>query len=282
MGSRRLRWLLVSPFLVVLLLVLWGVMDSSSGASARTMWNDTWRNAEGVQLGGYLVTPVQARRVVSRPATGTPAPAIPSGDGRYPAVLLLHEWWGLNKDISYLSEQLAADGYVVLVPDLLRGRLSVTIPGALFQMLTTSADRIDRDLDRAFLRLRDVPEVDPDRIAVVGFCFGGTQAMRLGMRNEELYATAIFYGGNPISDRSEVGHLGARGPVLGVYGAKDRTISEDRVTAFEGALREAGVEHEFHIFPEEGHAFVTSSSIRRSRAAADAWDLLRGFLRRHL
>lgn len=282
MNARGLRLLVFLPLLAVLLVLLWAVMDATSGASARTMWNETWRDATGKQLGGYLVTPTQARRVVPRPATGTPAPAIPSADGRYPAVLLLHEWWGLNKDISYLAEQLAADGYVVLVPDLFRGRLAVTVPGAFFLRLTAPVDRIDSDLDRALLRLRDVPEVDPDRVALVGFGFGGTQAMRLGIRREDPAAVAVFYGADPVTDRREVGRLGTRGPVLGIYGERDRTIPEHRINAFQAALREAGVEEEFHLFPDQGHAFVSSASIRRQGAAAVAWDLLRGFLRRHV
>lgn len=275
-----MQWFLLGLVILVVGVVLWGVMDATGGASARTVWNSTWRDDDRTLLGGYLVTPVQARRVVTRPATGTPAPAIPSRDGRYPGVLLLHEWWGLNKEMTRLAEQIAADGYVVLAPDALRGRLAVSVPGALVQTMISPRRRIESDLDRALHELRSHPEVDPERIALVGFCFGGTQAMRLGVRTTRIAATAIFYGGGPITEPDEIGRLGSDGPVLGVYGGKDRTIALDAVRAFETALRASDVETEFHVFEDQGHAFVNSTSIRRRGDAAEAWDILRRFLRR--
>lgn len=280
---RWLRWVLASPVILVVVVLLWGIMDATGGASARTMWNDTWRDAEGTLLGGYLVTPTQARRVVRMPATGSPAVAIPSRDGRYPAVLLIHEWWGLNQNMARMAEQLAADGYVVLVPDAFRGRQAVRVPGALMVRALTPQHQIDRDLDRALQRLLAVEDVDPQRIAVAGFCFGGTQAMRIAVRTEEVRATAIFYGGGPITDGNELGLLGSGGPVLGIYGADDRTIRNDDVSTFEDLLNRAGVKTEFHLFENVGHAFVRPDTIRvPGSSAAIAWDRFRQFLRREL
>jgi dienelactone hydrolase len=158
----------------------------------------------------------------------------------------------------------------------------VTVPGALFQSVIQSQENIDRDLDLALRRLQQMPEVDSQRIAVAGFCFGGTQAMHLGIRNGEVALTAIFYGSNPVTDAGVLGSLGARGPVLAIYGEKDRLVSPQNVAAFEQALRTRGVEALFHRFPGQGHAFVDSGSIRVPGPAADAWELLRQFLRTYL
>lgn len=280
--ARSPALLLLIPPAVVVLIVLWGVMDSTGGVSARTMWSVTWRDDTGTQLGGFLVTPPQARRVVSRPATGTAAPALPSRDGRYPAVLLLHQWWGLNKEISYLAEQLASDGYVVLVPDLFRGRAAVSVPGALFQTLTVRQERIDRDLDRALQVLRDVPEADPERISVVGFRFGAAQAAYLATRADRISATVLFYPPSLPTDLGTIGSEDARGPVLGIFAGRDRRISGEQISAFEQALRSRDISVEIRAYPQESADFVNSASIRLGGAAGEAWDRLRQFLRNNV
>lgn len=282
MRRRTVRWLVATPVILLTVTLIWGLLDSSGGVSGRTQWNMRWNSAEETELGGYLITPSQARRYASSPATGTVIPARPSADGRYPAVLLLHEWWGLNAETVSMADQLSADGYVVLAPDLFRGRVSVSRPGAVLQMIRTPRAQVEDDVDRALTQLRAMPTVDPQRVGVLGFCFGGTQAMLLGSRTADLGATAIFYGGSPITTDDEIGALGARGPVVGIYGGEDSTISVDDVRRFEELLSQRGRETFFTVYPDAGHAFVDPRSLRRGGDAAAAWDQVRQLLQQYL
>lgn len=270
---------MVIPLALLGLLLLWAIIDSTEGASAATLWNHRWRAEDGQTLGGYLITPPDARRLVDATRVRPDATAPPRRDGRYPAVLLIHEWWGLNPQHVRVAEILSAHGYVVLAPDALRGRLSVTVPGALFQMATIPSERIDSDLDTALDELISLEVVDPGRIAVAGFCFGGTQAMRIGTRRAEPEAIAIFYGGGPITDAADLGLLGQEHAVLGIWGADDRTIPTGEVEAFENALRQVGGRPQFTVFDGVGHAFVNPRSIVSDPTAREAWGLFLLFLR---
>lgn len=279
---RFLRLILIIPVALVAAVALWGLLDSYSGASARTTWNRTWRAEDGHTLGGYLITPSEAIAYGVRQATGTTADALPSADGRRPAVLLIHELFGLNTEIAAMADQLARDGYIVLAPDAFRGRLAVTAPGALMQMVTVSDRRIAADLGRALAELRSHPDVDPQRIAVVGFCFGGTQTMRFANTVPGFAAAAIFYGGSPITEADDIGLLGRDAPLLGIYGANDPTIPVADVEAFRELVDVGEVPVDITIVEGEGHAFVNPRTIRERGAAADAWDRLRAFLREHV
>ncbi|MEX2443907.1 MAG: dienelactone hydrolase family protein [Alkalispirochaeta sp.] len=279
---RWIRWVVLTPVILLIVVGIWGFLDAGGGVGAEAMWNHRWNSSDGRQLGGYLIRPEQARRFVARPATGTPVTVEQSSDGRRPAVLMLHEWWGLTLETSAMAEQLSADGFIVLAPDLLRGRRSVSVPGALVQMVLTPDSQVRSDVDRALQELRDLPQVDPDRVAVVGFCFGGTQAMHLGSRSAQLAATVFLYGNGPITEADDLGFLGESGPVLGIYGAQDRTIPLEDVRRFESLLDEAERRATISVYEGVGHAFVNSETIRSRRAAAEAWDEVRRFLAREL
>lgn len=268
------------PVALILAVALWAVLDANEGAAGTRSWNARWRSESDTELGGYLIRPADARRYLGGPPPGAPAPNEPSADGRYPAVLLLHEWWGLNNEIVQMADALAADGYIVLAPDLLRGRLAISVPGTLLLMATTPSDRIAADIDTARAYLAEIPEVDPERIAVAGFCFGGTQAMRAGARWEENGATAVFYGGGPIQESAELGYLGASAPLLAIYGAEDRSIPLDQVEQFRSLL--AGRDAEVLVYEGEGHAFVDPLSIRVEGSGAEAWYRFRQFLQEEL
>lgn len=280
MNTRRriVRWAIAAPAAFAIVLLLWAVLDAFEGASARTIWNHTWQSSTGRLLGGYLITPEQARRLQPGPVTGTRITVAASGDDRLPAVLLIHEWWGLNREMVHMAEQLALDGYVVLAPDAYRGGLAVSVPGALLQNLVRSRRRITADLDTAYDVLQSLPGVDPDRIAVVGFCFGGTQAMLLGARSREARAIGIYYGSDPIVDRDAIGHLSGGRLLLGIYGGSDNLIPLDDVLTFERLLHESGARAAIEVVPDYGHAFVNPRALAEDPIAASTWDRMRRFL----
>lgn len=232
-----------------------------------------------------------ARGTVERLANATiPGPdgplhtyvAVPEeGEGPFPVVVMIHEFWGLDEATIGKAELLAEDGYVVVAPDLMRGRTTRWLPSAIWQTIRTPDERVRADLD-AVLAAADAlaPElaVDAERLAVMGFCFGGRHALRYALERPQVRATGVFYGNVP-GDAASLARLG--GPVLGVFGAEDGSIPLAEVAAFEEGLAAAGVEHEVRVFDGVGHAFVTTAeAIASDPVQGEAWELLRAFLRR--
>jgi carboxymethylenebutenolidase len=246
-----------------------------------------------VTFGLVLSVPVDAaltrHRVPSltnavAPSAGGPDVALylarPTGEGPFPTVVMLHEFWGLNEELIAKAELLASEGYLVVAPDTFRGGSTSWLPRAIYQSLSTPQARIDEDLDAVHAWLLEHPDVDPARIAVMGFCYGGRAALRYSLHNPTLAATAVFYG-RPVTDVERLRQL--RGPVLGVFGSADRQIPVSEVRAFDEALSQAGVRHQVSLYEGQGHAFVSSvEAIREGGAPLRAWNELIGFLERTL
>ena len=203
--------------------------------------------------------------------------ARPSGEGPFPAVVMIHEFWGLNEALISKATLLSEEGYVVVAPDTLRGTTTRYFPKALFHTITTPTERVVQDLDAVMAALRADPTVQADRIVVMGFCYGGGKAWSYALaRPLDVAGTAVFYG-DTTADAAAMAAL--RGPVLGVFGAEDDLIPLDEVAAFEGALAEAGVPHTVRVFDGVGHAFVTSADgIAGNAVQREAWTVLTGFL----
>jgi carboxymethylenebutenolidase len=224
--------------------------------------NVSYSDPEGITLRGYL--------------------AKPSGNGPFPAVLMIHEWWGLNKDTTLLAEALADEGFVVLAADAFRGSVASTPGNARKQVTETPREQIAADLDAALDFLRSHPRVAPGRVASLGFCFGGTQSMYMGTRNPELAAVVIFYGGGPIQRAADLGSMRQAGPVLGIYGEEDGNIPVSQVRNFEDALESRKVEHTVTLYPGVGHAFVKSNTYNSGGAPEEAWNQMVMFLKENL
>lgn len=131
-----------------------------------------------------------------------------------------------------------------------------------------------RDLYEVAQYLRTLPEVDPRRIASVGFCFGGAMSARLATVDPDLRAAVIFYGQNPPLDA--VPRIGAQ--VLGLYGSEDPGITQT-VPAFAQAMASAGKRFEYHVYPGAKHAFFNDTRPNFHReSATDAWERVVRFL----
>jgi carboxymethylenebutenolidase len=206
--------------------------------------------------------------------------ARPPGEGPFPAVIMIHEFFGLNESIVGKANGLAEAGYLVVAPDTFRGSTTAWIPRAIFQTVTTPPERINADLDAAFAWLAGQPDADPARIAVLGFCYGGRASLAYSLHNPRVAATVIFYG-SPVTDPRALETL--TGPVLGIYGGADASIPLANVRAFDAALEQAGVPHEISVYEGQPHAFVTDiESIRQGGAQGDAWEQMLRFLDRAL
>jgi len=204
--------------------------------------------------------------------------AQPAATSSTPGIILIHELFGLNADIVQKADLLAKQGYTVLAVDAYRGKTTQQLLRGIWLVLTTPQEEINADLDAGFAYLAGLPGVDPARIGAVGFCFGGTQALRLGIRNPDLAANVIFYGSGLVTDSSQLRNLGANGPVLGIFGEQDRSIPLEEVYGFEQALQDRSILYRVSIYPDVGHAFVTPQSLSVPGAAQQAWREMLTFL----
>jgi len=224
--------------------------------------NVTFTGSEGVMLRAYL--------------------ARPAGAGPHPALVMVHEFFGLNEDVVKKADVLAQEGYVVLAVDAYRNQTTALVPRAIWLVATTPQDRIAQDIDAGFAYLAKLEGVDPKRVGAVGFCFGGTQVMKMSARNPDLAASVIYYGSGPFTQPDELGVMGARGPVLGIYGEQDNSIPVSEVRAFEQAMEARGVRHQVTIYPGVGHAFVKSNTLGVPGPAQQAWNEMLAFLDKSL
>lgn len=207
--------------------------------------------------------------------------ARPAGKGPFPAVIMIHEWWGLRSDIVSKAQLLSERGYVVAAVDVFRGKNTTSVPGAILLVSSHKREQILSDLDSAWRWLSVMPEVRKDRIGITGFCFGGTWSLNYSLVNPKIAATAVFYGSGITTNAAELKAL--THPVLGIFGGKDRLLPVSRVLAFSNSLAAAGVPAEIVIYPGEEHAFVKGpESIRTNRNQKDAWDRLAGYFNRTL
>ena len=206
--------------------------------------------------------------------------ARPAAPGPHPTVIMIHEFWGLRPDIVGKAEALAQEGYVVVAPDLFRGSTTGWVPRAIYQVVSTPQEQIIDDLDAVFNWLSSQPDVKADRIATLGFCFGGGASLRYSLANNQLAGTVILYG-SPIADAAQLKSL--PGPVLGIFGGADQSISVSQVNAFEAGLNEAGVPNQITIYENQPHAFVKSiEEIRQGGPQGQAWDEVLAFLKETL
>jgi carboxymethylenebutenolidase len=119
-----------------------------------------------------------------------------------------------------------------------------------------------------------------DRVGILGFCYGGRTSLTYSLHNDQLAATVIFYGA-PETDPQVLRAL--PGPVLGIFGGADNSISSEDVRTFEAALDQAGIPNEITIYPGQPHAFVTDiASIRSGGVQGQAWEQMLQFLSKNL
>jgi len=206
--------------------------------------------------------------------------AQPEGEGPFPTVIMIHEFWGLNESIAGKADLLAKEGYFVIAPDTFRGSTTGWVPRAIYQVISSKSENVIADLDSVYAWLESQPDVDTSRIAIAGFCYGGRTSLAYSLHNNQLAATVVFYGA-PETDPAVLKTL--PGPVLGIFGGADPSIPVEQVKAFDAALTEADVPHEITIYEGQPHAFVQDAQgIQAGGAQAEAWNQMLAFVEKNL
>ena len=213
---------------------------------------------------------------------GTPGYlARPAADGEYPAVVMIHEWWGLNENIEHMADILAGHGYVVFAVDLYDGEVAENSSEAarLSGQVRENPGVAVGKMSSAVSGLRDRSDTT-DRVASLGWCFGGGQSLQLSLSDADLNATVIYYG-TLTTNESTLQRIDA--PVLGIFGSEDQVVSVESVREFNRTLGELGIEREIHVYEGAGHAFANPSGESfRPNDTRDAWSKTLRFLDENL
>ena len=189
--------------------------------------------------------------------------AAPEAGG--PGILVLHAWWGLNPFFINLCDGLAEKGLTVLAPDMFQGHVAKTIEAAE-KLAKSSEDQVINDIVMAakdYLLART-----EGQIGVIGFSFGAAWALVVGARDSgQISATVLFYGVYDV-DFSKI-----KSKVLGHFGEKDEMEPLDGARAMEKAMKDAGVDVTFHVYPGVSHWFVETDRLEYDPSAAQlAWE----------
>jgi carboxymethylenebutenolidase len=201
----------------------------------------------------------------------------PAGKGPFPALIVIHEWWGLNDWVKQQGSKLADQGYVTLAIDLYRGKVADNPDLAHELMRGVPEDRAIRDLKAAYDFLAAQPNVKKDRIGSIGWCMGGGYSLDVALVEPHLAATVINYG-HLATEQEQLKKIQA--PILGLFGGQDRGITPEDVKKFQQAMEKLGKKIEVKIYPDAGHAFENPNNKQGYRAedAADAWQRTVAFL----
>jgi carboxymethylenebutenolidase len=201
----------------------------------------------------------------------------PPGNGPFPALIVIHEYWGLNDWVKEQASKISGQGYVALAIDLYRGKVAATPDVAHELMRGVPEDRAKRDLNAAFEFLASQPDVRKDRIGAIGWCMGGGYALDVALQEPTLAADVINYG-HLATDRDTLKKINA--PILGFFGAQDHGITPDDVHNFQQTMQQLGKTVEIKIYDDAGHAFENPNNKDgyRPADAADAWNRTVEFL----
>lgn len=198
-----------------------------------------------------------------------------------PAVIVVHEWWGLNDSVRDAASRIAAQGYMVLAVDLFRGETatSTSDASALARKLLEEPGFAEKNLRAAHTFVSDA--AGAPSVAALGWSLGGYWAVEATRFLPDSFSAAIAYYSQPDDDADTVSSISA--PVLSLFGGQDRSIPADAVRAFEAQARALDKPIEVVIFPRGKHGFANPDDSRYDeRIAEQAWRRTAAFLDRYL
>lgn len=189
-----------------------------------------------------------------------------AGGKQGPAVIVVHEWWGINDNIKQMTRNLAAAGYTALAVDLFDGKVATTPDAALklYQGAMAAVPAGEANLGAAVKYLKGWGATS---IGSIGWCFGGHWSLRTGLvGGADVQAVAMYYGA-PITDVKELGRLKA--PVLGLFGGKDGGIPVAAVREMQAAAKGLKKTFDVQVYENADHAFANPSGNAYDKTAAD-------------
>ncbi len=186
--------------------------------------------------------------------------------GPRPGVLVVHEWWGLNDYARQRARMLAEAGYTALAVDMYGGGRSTEHPQEANGFMTAVFERQDAAkyrLRAAKSALQQQPVTDSQRIAAIGYCFGGGVVLDAARRGENLDLVASFHGMLAPQNPAQPDTVKAR--VLVFNGAADPMVKPEQVEAFREEMKNAGVSYRIEDYPGVTHGFTNPDADRLAR-----------------
>ncbi len=205
--------------------------------------------------------------------------AAPEGPGPHPAVVVIHEAYGLNDNIRDIARRFANEGYIALAVDLFAGRNRMVcmfrfMGGMLINPLNHQGIK---DLKAALTYLSLQSGVDPGRVGAIGFCMGGGFAIGWACTDDRLMVIAPFYGTTP----RPIEAVQRACPVVGSYPENDFTANMGR--KLDAALDDYHVDHDIKVYPDAKHSFFNDQRPNyNAEASADAWQRTLAFFKERL
>ncbi|MBL8188671.1 MAG: dienelactone hydrolase family protein [Acidobacteria bacterium] len=204
--------------------------------------------------------------------------AKPEGVKKAPAVIIVHEWWGLNPHTEDIAQRYAREGFIAVAADLYNGVTTKDAKEAGQLMSALKPEDGLQSLNIVLDALRADSEVTS--VGVTGFCMGGTFALLLAC-HAKVEASAPFYGDVPV-DTTIIGKLGC--PLLFIGGEKDQWITVEKMNRLDTALKQYSKSGEVRIYKGADHAFFndTRPEVYSKADAEDAWKTVIAFFNQHL
>lgn len=193
--------------------------------------------AEGVALKGYLAYDDSMK-------------------GKRPGVLVVHEWWGLNDYVRKRARMLAELGYTALAVDMYGDGKTATHPddaGKFSSEVMKNFDAAKARFTAAEDFLKKQPTVDPDRVAAIGYCFGGGVVLNMARQGADLKGVVSFHGSLTAVKPAEPGAIKAK--ILVLHGGDDKFTTPEQIEMFKEEMKKAGADYRFIVYPGAIHAF---------------------------
>ena len=209
----------------------------------------------------------------------------PERETKAPVIIVIHEIFGLSTWVRGVADQLAADGFIAIAPDLLTMKRTGDLASewqsdsATAAIRTLKPEDVQRDIDAVARYGMELPSA-LRKYGVVGYCWGGSASFAHAVHAPALGAAVVYYGGAPASDQLAA----VKAPVLGLYGGDDARVNAG-IPAADSAMKAHGKSYEHVEFPGAGHGFLRSQNQRDGAnlaAARAAWPRTVSFFRKHL
>jgi dienelactone hydrolase len=213
------------------------------------------------------------------------------GKGKHPGILVVHEWWGINKHVKKMADMLAGQGYTVLAVDLYgEGKQAENFEQAsgLAQSISGNSELRMSRLRAAMDFLRSRPDVDPNKMAAIGYSFGGNVVLQSALDGLDINGVVSIYGGFLV--KVPESREGIKARILIMHGEKDWYVTPQMLTAFNTAMNRAGIDYDIITYKDAEHGFDNPDCERLAEkfrgmhikydkeAAEKSWEDLKKFL----